>query len=61
MDKLLDRINSPENLKQLSEEITKEVENAKSLVCTEENVKTIKQIRADLNHISPRLISLILN
>ena len=33
----------------LSIEIDKKVENAKSLVCTEENVKAIKQIRADLN------------
>lgn len=38
-----------EHLKELSIEIDKKVENAKSLVCTEENVKTIKQVRADLN------------
>ncbi len=38
-----------EHLKDLSEEIEQKVENAKSLVCTEENVKVIKQIRADLN------------
>lgn len=38
-----------EHLKELSIEIDKKVENAKGLVCTEENVKTIKQIRADLN------------
>lgn len=38
-----------EHLKELSEEIEQKVENAKSLVCTEENVKVIKQIRADLN------------
>ncbi len=38
-----------EHLKGLSEEIEQKVENAKSLVCTEENVKVIKQIRADLN------------
>lgn len=38
-----------ERLKQLSEEVDKKVENAKSLICTEENVKTIKQVRADLN------------
>ena len=38
-----------EKLKSLSEEIDKKVESAKSLVCTEENVKTIKQVRADLN------------
>lgn len=38
-----------EHLKELSIEIDKKVKNAKSLVCTEENVKAIKQIRADLN------------
>lgn len=38
-----------EHLKDLSLEIDKKVEDAKSLICTEENVKTIKQIRADLN------------
>ena len=38
-----------EHLKELSIDIDKKVENAKSLVCTEENVKTIKQVRADLN------------
>lgn len=38
-----------EHLKELSTEIDKKVENAKNLVCTEENVKTIKQVRADLN------------
>ena len=38
-----------EQLKQLSEEIDKKVENAKSLVCTEENKQTIKQIRTSLN------------
>lgn len=38
-----------EQLKQLSEEIDKKVENAKSLVCTEETVKEVKQVRADLN------------
>ena len=38
-----------EHLKELSIEIDKKVENAKSLICTEENVKTIKQVRADLN------------
>ena len=38
-----------EHLKELSTEIDKKVENAKSLICTEENVKTIKQVRADLN------------
>lgn len=34
-----------EQLKQLSEEIDKKVTNAKSLVCTEENKQTVKQIR----------------
>ena len=38
-----------EHLKDLSTEIDRKVENAKSLVCTEESIKTIKQIRADLN------------
>ena len=38
-----------EHLKELSAEIDKKVEYAKSLVCTEESVKTIKQVRADLN------------
>lgn len=38
-----------EHLKELSIEIDEKVNNAKSLVCTEENVKTIKQVRADLN------------
>lgn len=38
-----------EHLKELSIDIDKKVENTKSLVCTEENVKTIKQVRADLN------------
>ena len=38
-----------EHLKELSAEIDKKVESAKSLVCTEESVKTIKQVRADLN------------
>lgn len=38
-----------EQLKQLSDEIDKKVENAKSLVCTEETVKEVKQVRASLN------------
>lgn len=38
-----------EHLKELSAEVDKKVKNTKSLVCTEENVKTIKQVRADLN------------
>ena len=38
-----------EHLKELSAEVGKKVEDAKSLICTEENVKTIKQVRADLN------------
>ena len=37
-----------EHLKELSLEVEQKVENAKSLVCTEENVTTIKQIRASL-------------
>ena len=37
-----------EHLKERSEEIEKKVENAKSLICTEENVKTIKEVRAEL-------------
>lgn len=38
-----------EHLKELSTEVDKKVESAKSLVCTDENVKAIKQVRADLN------------
>lgn len=38
-----------ERLKELSTEIDKKVENAKSLICTEETVKEVKQVRADLN------------
>lgn len=38
-----------EHLKELSLEVEEKVKNATSLVCTEENVKAIKQIRADLN------------
>ncbi len=38
-----------EHLKELSIQIDEKVNNAKSLVCTEENVKTIKQVKADLN------------
>lgn len=38
-----------EHLKELSLKVDKKVEKTKGLVCTEENVKTIKQIRADLN------------
>jgi hypothetical protein len=38
-----------ERLKELSTEIDKKVENAKSLICTEENVKEVKQVRVDLN------------
>lgn len=37
-----------EHLKDLSSEIDIKVENAKKLVCTEETVKTVKQVRADL-------------
>lgn len=38
-----------EHLKELSLDVDKKVENAKNLVCTEENATTIKQIRASLN------------
>ena len=38
-----------EQLKTLSIEIDKKVENAKGLVCTDETVKEVKQVRADLN------------
>ena len=38
-----------EKLKQLSTEIEQKVENAKKLVCTEETIKEVKQVRADLN------------
>lgn len=38
-----------ERLKQLSEEVDIKVKNAEALVCTEENVKIVKQVRADLN------------
>ena len=37
-----------EHLKDLSSEIDVKVENAKKLVCTEETVKIVKQVRADL-------------
>lgn len=39
-----------EQLKKVSTEIDKEVEQAKSLVCTEENIKTVKEVRAKLNN-----------
>lgn len=38
-----------EQLKKVSEEIDKKVNEATSLICTEENVKTIKDVRATLN------------
>ena len=38
-----------EHLKELSAEINEKVESAKSLICTEETVKEVKQVRADLN------------
>lgn len=38
-----------EKLKELKKEITEKVESAKSLVCTEETVKTVKDVRASLN------------
>lgn len=40
-----------EQLKNVSTEIDKEVEQAKSLVCTEENIKIVKEVRAKLNNI----------
>lgn len=39
-----------EQLKNISTEIDKEVEQAKSLICTEENIKAVKEIRAKLNN-----------
>lgn len=39
-----------EQLKNVSAEIDKEVEEAKSLICTEENIKTVKEVRAKLNN-----------
>lgn len=38
-----------EHLKKVSEEVNQKVNKATSLVCTEENVKTIKEVRASLN------------
>lgn len=38
-----------ERFKQLSEKVDEKVKNAEALVCTEENVKVVKQVRADLN------------
>lgn len=38
-----------EHLKERSEQIEEKVKNAKSLVCTEESVKAIKEVRAELN------------
>ena len=38
-----------EQLKSVSDEIDKKVKKAKKLICTEESVKIIKQVRADLN------------
>ena len=38
-----------EQFKKLSEEVDKKVKEAEALVCTEETVKEIKQVRADLN------------
>ena len=38
-----------EQLKNVSAVIDERVKNATSLVCTEETVKTIKELRADLN------------
>lgn len=39
-----------EKLKDISIEVDKEVKNAKSLICTEENIKTVKEARAKLNN-----------
>ena len=38
-----------EHLKELSIDVYKKVEYAKSLICTDENIKTRTQLRADLN------------
>lgn len=38
-----------ENLKSLSEDIDKKVENAKSLVCNDSTVKEVKKLRAEFN------------
>ena len=38
-----------EHLKELSVKIDDKVKSAKSLICTEETVKEVKQVRADLN------------
>lgn len=38
-----------ENLKSLSEEIDKKVENAKALVCDDKTVKEVKKLRAEFN------------
>ncbi len=38
-----------QQLKTVSEEIDKKIENVDDLVCTEETVKTVKEIRAELN------------
>lgn len=38
-----------ENLKQLSVEITEKVDRAIALVCNEENVKAVKEVRAELS------------
>lgn len=38
-----------QQLKTISEDIDKKVENATTMVCTEETVKTIKELRASLN------------
>ena len=39
-----------EQLKNVSAEIEQEVEQAKNLVCTEENIKIVKEIRAKFNN-----------
>lgn len=39
-----------EHLKKMSEDIDKKIENATSLICTQENVKEIKKVKAELNN-----------
>ena len=38
-----------ENLKSISEEVQEKVEKAKNIICTEETLKDVKNLRADLN------------
>ena len=39
-----------ENLKKLSEEIDLKVNNATNLICSEETVKEVKKVRAELSN-----------